>query len=119
MMELNYKEMGKRIKIARIKADMTQEGLASILGLSPSHMSNIETGTTRISLTALVNIANALSVSVDDLLYDSVIHARPQLERDIQQIVDDCDDYELRVVKEVSQSVLDILRANDKLREGP
>lgn len=68
------------------------------------------------SLTALVNIANALTVTVDDLLYDSIVHARPQLERDIQQIVDSCDDYELRVVKEVTQSVVDALRANDKLR---
>ncbi len=117
-MELNYKELGKRIKIARIKADMTQEKLADTMGLSPSHMSNIETGTTRVSLTALVNIANTLSVTVDDLLYDSVIHARPQLERDIQQIVDDCNDYELRVVKEVTQSVVDALGANEKLRNG-
>ena len=40
-------------------------------------MINIETRTTRISLTALVNIANVLGVSVDDLIYDSVVHARP------------------------------------------
>ena len=87
-MELDYKALGKRIKIARIKADMTQDRLSAMLEMSPSHMSNIETGTTRISLTALVNIANALGVSVDDLIYDSVVHARPQLEREIQQIVD-------------------------------
>ncbi len=117
MMELNYKALGKRIKIARINADMTQERLADTMGLSPSHMSNIETGTTRVSLTALVNIANTLSVTVDDLLYDSIIHARPQLERDIQQIVDDCDDFELRIVKEVTQSVVEALRANNKLRD--
>lgn len=115
-MELDYKALGKRIKIARIKADMTQDKLSTILDISPSHISNIETGTTRVSLTALVNIANALSVTVDDLLYDSVIHARPQLERDIQQVADSCDDYELRVVKEVTQSVVDVLRANEKLR---
>jgi hypothetical protein len=51
------------------------------------------------------------------LLYDSIVHARPQLERDIQQIVDSCDDYELRVVKDVTQSVVDALRANEKLRQ--
>ena len=117
-MELNYKSLGKRIKIARIKADMTQDRLSTMLDMSPSHMSNIETGSTRISLTALVNIANALGVTVDDLIYDSVVHARPQLERDIQQIVDSCDDYELRVVKEVAQSVVDALRANENLKNN-
>ena len=116
-MELDYKAIGKRIRIARINADMTQDRLSTMLEMSLSHMSNIETGSTRISLTALVSIANALGVTVDDLLYDSIVHARPQLERDIQQIVDSCDDYELRVVKDVTQSVVDALQANEKLRQ--
>ena len=118
-MEPDYKALGKRTKIARINADMTQDRLSTMLEMSPSHMSNIETGSTRISLTALVSIANALGVTVDDLLYDSIVHARPQLERDIQQIVDSCDDYELRVVKDVTQSVVDALQANEKLRQDP
>lgn len=118
-MELDYKTLGKRIRIARINADMTQDRLSTMLEMSPSHMSNIETGSTRISLTALVSIANALGVTVDDLLYDSIVHARPQLERDIQQIVDSCDDYELRVVKNVAQSAVDALRTNEKLRQDP
>ena len=116
-MELDYKALGKRIKIARINADMTQDRLSTMLEMFPSHMSNIETGSTRISLTALVSIANALGVTVDDLLYDSIVHARPQFERDTQQIVDSCDDYELRVVKDVTQSVVDALQANEKLRQ--
>ena len=116
-MEPDYKALGKWIRIARINADMTQDRLSTMLEMSPSHMSNIETGSTRISLTALVSIANALGVTVDDLLYDSIVRARPQLERDIQQIVDSCDDYELRVVKDVTQSVVDALRANEKLRQ--
>ena len=118
-MELDYKALGKRIRIARINADMTQDRLSTMLEMSPSHMSNIETGSTRISLTALVSIANALGVTVDDLLYDSIVHARPQLEREIQQIVDSCNDYELRVVKEVTHSVVDALQANEKLRQDP
>lgn len=118
-MEPDYKALGKWIRIARINADMTQDRLSTMLEMSLSHMSNIETGSTRISLTALVSIANALGVTVDDLLYDSIVHARPQLERDIQQIVDSCDDYELRVVKDVTQSVVDALQANEKLRQDP
>ena len=68
-MELNYKAVGKRIKIARIHADMTQEALAGKIDLSPSHISNIETGTTKVSLATIANIANARSVTVDDLLF--------------------------------------------------
>lgn len=43
-MELDYKEIGKRVKIARIRADLTQEALAEKAGLSITHMSNIENG---------------------------------------------------------------------------
>lgn len=85
-MELDYKAIGKRIKIARIKADLTQERLAEIVEISPTHMSNIETGTTRVSLTAIVSLANALSVTVDDLLCDSVVKSKVQFEKDIAGI---------------------------------
>ena len=56
-MELDYKAIGKRVKIARIKADLTQEKLAEQIELSPTHLSNIETGSTKVSLTTIVNIA--------------------------------------------------------------
>ena len=49
-MELDYKEIGKRVKIARIRADLTQEALAEKAGLSITHMSNIENGHSKLSL---------------------------------------------------------------------
>lgn len=115
-MELDYKAIGKRIKIARINADLTQEALAGKVNLSPSHMSNIETGTTKVSLTAIVNIANALSVTVDDLLCDNLVRARVQMERDIQAVLDGCDNDELRVAKSTVQAVIEALRRNKALQ---
>lgn len=116
-MMLEYKAIGKRIKIARIKAELTQECLAETIGLSPTHLSNIETGTTRVSLTAIVNIANALAVSVDDLICDSVIKARPQFERDIDQLFSDCDDYEIRIIAELVTALKAALRRDAHLRD--
>ena len=60
-MELDYRAIGKRIKIARIKADLTQEALAEKASLSTTHMSNIETGNSKLSLPTIVSLANALS----------------------------------------------------------
>lgn len=65
-MELDYRSIGRRIKIARIKADLTQEALAERVPLSTTHMSNIETGSSKLSLPTIVALANALSVSVDE-----------------------------------------------------
>ena len=116
-MELDYKAIGKRIKIARIKADLTQERLAEMIELSPTHMSNIETGTTRVSLTTIVSLANALSVTVDDLLCDNVIKAKAQFEKDIASILADCDEYEIRIIKDMAQSLKETLRRDARLRK--
>jgi len=115
-MELDYKAIGKRIKIARIKADLTQERLAEMVEISPTHMSNIETGTTRVSLTAIVSLANALSVTVDDLLCDSVVKSKVQFEKDIAGILADCDEYEIRMVKDMAQALKETLRRDAHLR---
>jgi len=115
-MDLDYKAIGKRIKIARINAELTQEALAGSVELSPSHMSNIETGTTKVSLTTIVNLANALGVTVDDLLCDNIVHARVQIEREFQQVLSNCDEYEIRVVRDVAKSVVDAIRRNEKLK---
>ena len=73
-MELDYKAIGKRIKIARIKKNLTQEAIADKIGITPQHVSNIETGNASVSLTTLVAIANTLTVSVNDLLYFLYLH---------------------------------------------
>lgn len=116
-MELDYKAIGKRIKIARIKADLTQERLSEIVNVSPSHMSNIETGTTQVSLKLIVTIANALSVTVDDILCDSLIKSRVQFEKDISGILEDCDEYEIRMIADMAQALKDTLRKDAHLRK--
>lgn len=43
-MEVDYKAIGQRIKIARIKKGVTQETVADLIDITPAHMSNVETG---------------------------------------------------------------------------
>lgn len=88
-MELDYKAIGKRIKIARIKKNLTQETVADRIGITPQHVSNIETGNTSVSLTTLVAIANTLTVSVDTLLCDTVLTSKVVFEREASEIFED------------------------------
>lgn len=67
--------VGKRIKAAREHAGFTQEELAAILGMSPTHISVLERGIKPPKLDTLVNIANALNVSADNLLQDVVLRS--------------------------------------------
>lgn len=116
-MELNYKAIGKRIKIARIRADMTQEKLSEIVDISPSHLSNIETGTTKVSLTTLTSLANALSVTANDLLCDNIVKATVPICKDIQRILDDCDEYEIRIIRDSIEALKDSLRKTELLKK--
>lgn len=116
-MGLDYKAIGKRIKIARIQAELTQDKLSERVDISPTHLSNIETGTTRVSLTTIVGLANALSVTPDDLLCDNVIKASVQFRRDIAKLLDDCDEYEIRIIKDIIETTKTSLRRDRNLRE--
>ena len=62
-MGLDYVAIGRRIKAARVKQDMTQEELAEHVQVSTAHISKIETAYTKPSFQVVVDIANALQIS--------------------------------------------------------
>lgn len=64
--------VGNRIKEAREQAHLTQEDLAEIIDISPTHMSVIERGAKTPRLDTFVKIVNALKLSSDSLLQDVV-----------------------------------------------
>lgn len=115
-MELDFKAIGKRIKIARIKKNLTQEVLADKIGVTPQHVSNIETGNSSVSLPTLVAIANVLTVSVDELLCDTVLISKAVFEKEAQELFTDCNEYEVRVLVDVMKATKESMR-NVKLFE--
>lgn len=72
VMEVDYIKIGRRVREARKALGWQQAELAFRAGLTTSHMSHIETGQTKVALPTIVKIANALSVSVDELLCDNL-----------------------------------------------
>ena len=60
---------GKRIKSCREASGMTQENLASEMGISPHHLSNIERGQHLIKLVNLIKAASIFDVSLDYLVF--------------------------------------------------
>jgi len=67
-----YQGLGKRIRQQRTLARMTQEKLSEAAGISLSFLGHIERGTRKASLDTLVRICNALKVSPQLLLQDSL-----------------------------------------------
>ena len=69
MVELNYKEIGKRIKTKRLEKHLTQEKLSELIDVSPSYISEIERGGSICSLQTLVKINSILDSSLDYLVF--------------------------------------------------
>lgn len=66
IMAVSYIRIGKNIAAERNKAGMTQEVLAEHLGLSTSHLSNIERAQRKANLSMLVAICTVLDISLED-----------------------------------------------------
>ncbi|MCC0684330.1 helix-turn-helix domain-containing protein [Clostridioides sp. ZZV14-6345] len=115
-MDVDYKSLGKRIKIARIKKGVTQEVVAEKIDITPSHMSNIETAKTKVSLPVLINIANVLSVTIDELLCDNVLNSKIIFEGEAKEIFNDCDEYEVRMLVDVLKYMKEVMRKDRKIR---
>ena len=59
---------GSLIRDFRVKNGMTQQELANKLGVNQSTVSDYETGTFELTLPKLVRIADALGVTIYDLI---------------------------------------------------
>lgn len=74
-----YKKMGKRIRDERNRKGISQETLAEMCNLGTSYIGIIERAEKRASIGTLVKIANALKVSIDCLLGDSIKYSNDTL----------------------------------------
>lgn len=73
---MDYEALGKRIRSQRKLLGMTQEELSEKVGVSCSFIGHIERGSRKLSLETLVNISEALNISCDALLQDSLNGSR-------------------------------------------
>lgn len=109
-MELDYQAIGVRIRRFRKAKGLTQQTLAERSNQEPSNISHIERGATKLGLPTIVNIANALGVTVDDLLCDSLLESRTAFEREIDELLRDCTHAELKVIAGTMRALKENLR---------
>jgi transcriptional regulator with XRE-family HTH domain len=67
-----YKQVGQNIRLKRPK-NLSQEALASAVGLTRTSISNIESGRQKMLLHTLIDIADALKVEASVLLPDRIL----------------------------------------------
>ncbi len=109
-MHIDYVSIGNRIKELRVSRKWTQAYLAEKAGVEPSNISHIERAATKLSLPTLVNIANALEVTLDEIMVGSLIQRKHISSKIIDDILFDCSPRELSALTEVLKSAKFILR---------
>ena len=68
---LDYKSIGKRVRFYRKQKGFTQEQLGLNINTSGAYISNIERAVKKPSLENLVAMAEALDITVDDIITPS------------------------------------------------
>ena len=101
---MDYYAIGQRIRKYRKAKGLSQEQLAEIVDISTTHMSHIETGNTKLSLQVFADLAEALQVSVDSLLYDVNSNSKQQAYQEITDILDQCTPAKAQALKEIISS---------------
>mgnify|MGYP001781451708 CR=1 FL=1 len=92
MEDLNFENIGKRIRDVRISKKLTQEYLAHAANVNTSHISNIENNRVKISLTTLVHVCNAMNTTVDYILSNEYNETTSALDNAILRELQNCSD---------------------------
>ena len=96
IMDLELQGDWSKYKAVSEKQGMKQKDLAERISVSEQHVSHIETGSTKLSLSTLVAIANVLDIDCNTLLGKTLTGARkPLMNKQIQRLVSEMDDKKL------------------------
>lgn len=79
MAEIDYKDLGKRVRETRRQFSLTQEQLAEQVGISASFLGHIERGSRVASIETLVALCNTLRVTPQYLLSASLTTYEPHM----------------------------------------
>ncbi|MEG1459126.1 MAG: helix-turn-helix transcriptional regulator [Acetivibrio sp.] len=109
-MKVNYLDIGKRIRTARLAKGLSQEQLAELVGVGTTHISHIETGNTIASMKLFIAIVDTLEVSADALLCDNLEKSKDIFMGEIAGEVKDCSEKEIRFLAEMIKAMKQELR---------
>lgn len=79
---MELQSIGKKIKDKRQQKNISQEKLAELVDVTPSYISNIESGNRIASLPTMLEIVKVLDLSLDYLLLENVTDDSDNIETD-------------------------------------
>lgn len=68
--DINFERISKKLRDVRISKGYSQDYVARKADVNTSHICNIENNRVKVSLSTLIQICNALNITVDYILAD-------------------------------------------------
>lgn len=117
------KSIGKKIKLARSKANYTQEELAEKLSLSTRYVSQLERGIAFGSASTITSVCKALNISSDFLFNDLIKGSETGTLSDLvsQSFLENylkLNNYNKIVVNALTSELVKLQRATDSKKEA-
>lgn len=101
-MENKEKVLGNAIREARLYNNLSQENLAELVGITPTHLKHLESEHRKPSIEVLFKLAKILHMSIDNIVFrnghDEFNHALVLLKS--------CNENELILVADIIKSIL-------------
>ena len=109
MKNIDYLQVGQKVKKIRKQHRLTQEKLAELCGISTSYMGYIERGDRSLSLETACKLADVLRVSLDDLIFNGLPTGSGQLFSSVEIILQRHDKQQqerfIRIVKLLAENI--------------
>ncbi|MGN1175290.1 MAG: helix-turn-helix transcriptional regulator [Roseburia sp.] len=89
--------LGNTIRQARIDNHLTQEQLAELVQITPTHLKHIESEHRKPSIEVLFSLASVLHFSLDALLLTNETYEHTKRKNELNLLINSCTDQELDV----------------------
>lgn len=112
--ELLSKQIGQRLRTARIDKKMSQADVAFAANLSLSHISDLELGKAKMSLITFCRVIEALQVSADEILRPNTPQGKQIYSDEFAKLLQDCTPSEIEsIIKIVQEVKFNLHKKND------
>jgi len=106
-MEINYREMGRRIAKRRKSLNLTQEDISEAIGLSNNHISNIENSHSIPSIETLMKVCEQLDITPDYVLLGITKDSNKGLVSQINEKLKLCSEKKLKLIDSFINWIID------------
>jgi len=112
MEHIYYIRIGEQIKNKRKQVNLTQEKLAEYVGVSATHICNIENAKTKLSLDLLCTICETLCCSIDSIVYGDYVSVD---NNKYFELLNQCSTQESNMIYDVVYALVELFKKNKNI----